>query len=136
MFSFSVDSIVNPPWTTMTDPIGVAVSSGSQGAIDLGSFSLPPNYFTRGYIKKFTVVPEDYRVGNFPVKYKFTIQPTGEVWKLSYFEITIPEEVEIWDEDDLERKCDYNVQGFDWNSRQINCKVWENKIKIYSAFRF
>lgn len=85
VFSFSVDSIVNPPWTSMTDPVAIAVSSGTQGAIDLGSISLPPDYFIRGYIQKFTVVPEDFGVGSFPVKYRFTIQPTGEVWKLSYF---------------------------------------------------
>lgn len=96
----------------MTDPIAVAVTSGATGAIDFGSYSLPPDYFIRGYIQKFTVVPEDFGVGSFPVKYRVTIQPSGEVWQLSYFVITIPDEVEISDEHDIENKCNYNVQGF------------------------
>jgi len=62
-------------------------------------------------------------MGDFPVRYKFTIQPSGEVWKGSYFVITIPKELEIFEERDIERKCDYDVEGFEWNSRRLNCRV-------------
>jgi hypothetical protein len=70
------------------------------------------------------------------VSYDFTIQPIGEVWQGSYFVITLPDDVGVYSERDIERKCDYNVVGFATNSEKINCKVNGNRITVSNGFRF
>ena len=92
--------------------MSVGTLSAAGGAIDIGYFSITPDFFKRGYIMKFLVEPQDLGVGSFPVNYKFTIQPNGEVWMGSYFQIILPKEVEISDSRIIDRKCDYNVTGF------------------------
>jgi hypothetical protein len=58
------------------------------------------------------------------------------VWRGSYFEITLPDDIEIYSEREIEKKCDYNVNGFASNSIKLNCKVNGNKITIRNGFRF
>jgi len=41
----------------------------------------------------------------------------------SYFQITLPKEIEVSDARIIDRKCDYNVTGFYWQSRQLMCDV-------------
>jgi hypothetical protein len=50
--------------------------------------------------------------------------------------ITLPDEVGIYSERDLERKCNYNLNGFAADSIQLNCKVIGNRITIRNGFRF
>lgn len=50
--------------------------------------------------------------------------------------ITLPDDVAIYSERDIERKCDYNVGGFASNSIKLNCKVQDNRVYVRNGFRF
>lgn len=52
----------------------------------------------------------------------------------SYLVLTIPDEIGIYSEKTIERKCDYNVEGF--TRTRINCKVNGNKIEVSNGFRY
>lgn len=52
--------------------------SDSGGVVDSGSYTLSSNLITVGTVLLFTVTPENYGVGMFPVFYDFKIQPSGE----------------------------------------------------------
>lgn len=94
--TFTVDNIMNPGVEDLTDQITFSTISDIGGIIDTGTFSLTSDFFERSYIKQFTVRPQDFGVGQYPVFYDFTIQPAGEVWRYSYFVITIPDDVGIY----------------------------------------
>jgi len=52
----------------------------------------------------------------------------------SYFQITIPQEVEIYNPREIESECGIDVTGFYWNSRQIKCDVKDRIIKVSNGF--
>ena len=124
--------------------------SRTDGAIDIGEFTIPHIYmyrgrwevnatarirgevFQKGNITQFDVIPSDYGVGAYPVFYTFRIRPSGEIWRYSYLRIVIPDEVRIYDEKELERECNYDLSGF--TSRRISCKVRGKIIEIRNGF--
>ena len=54
----------------------------------------------------------------------------------SYFQITLPKEIEVSDARIIDRKCDYNVTGFYWQSRQLMCDVSDQVITVRNGFIF
>lgn len=47
--------------------------SNTNGVVDIGTFSFSDKLIVKGNITTFTVVPQSYKVGDFPVFYDFTI---------------------------------------------------------------
>lgn len=84
------DSVISPGWEDYLSAVTFSTISDDGNVIDTGTFEFERNYFYRGYIQKFTVTPQDYGVGQYPVYYDFEVQPTGEIWEDSYFIITLP----------------------------------------------
>jgi len=79
-FTFTINNIMNPPTHSVTGDIVISTITPIGGIVDIGLYEIPQNYFKRGFIKKFTVEPQQLGVGQYPVNYKFLIQPSGEVW--------------------------------------------------------
>ena len=52
---------------------------------------MPQAYYTSGNITQFRIIPSSQGVGEFPVKYKFTVTPNGEVERYAYLLIDLPE---------------------------------------------
>ena len=50
-------------------------------------------YFGSGNITTFRITPSSQGVGEFPVKYQFTVTPNGEVERYAYLLIDLPEEL-------------------------------------------
>ena len=80
---------------------------------------MPKNYFTYAKIWKFSVIPSSLGVGQYPVFYNFTLQPSGEIPVGSYFELTFPPTVVFYDELAIEKQCSYGISGF--TNAGINC---------------
>jgi len=72
-FTFTINSIMNPPAQSVTGDIAVSTITRWGGVVDIGLYEIPSNYFKRGFIKKFTVEPQKLGVGQFPVDFKFVI---------------------------------------------------------------
>jgi hypothetical protein len=72
-FSITFDSILNPGFEDMKGLMTVTTIGVGLGTIDTGSFEFESDYFKRGYVKLFTVNPQNFGVGQFPVFYDFTI---------------------------------------------------------------
>ena len=104
-FSFTFTSLRNAPVTGLAYTVNFNTQTSIGGKIDLGSFTIPKTYFTYGTIWKFSVVPSSLGVGQFPVFYNFTIQPSGEIPLGSYFELTYPSSVLVYDELSIEKSC-------------------------------
>ena len=86
-------------------------------------------------VNYFTVTPLDTGVGSFPVTYRFIIQPAGEFWTKSTILITLPDEVRVSDERNLEKRCGANMSGFTYT--KLNCRLNNgNKLYIEQGFKF
>ena len=48
--------------------------------------------------------------------------------------ITIPDEISIYKERDIERSCSFDLSGF--TRTRLNCKVNGNKITVDTGFRY
>jgi len=90
-FTFTIDSIRNP--TTFGNSYSVQVESLSEtdGAVDVGTFTIVDTLIVKGSINSFTIVPQDYGVGQYPTFYDFTVQPSGEMYEDSYLVLTLPD---------------------------------------------
>lgn len=93
----------------------------NEGEVDEGSFTIDPGYFTHGNITTFTVKPQSSSVGAYPVKYDFNVVPCGEVPRYGYFEINLPDSVDIIDENDFENSCGEDLYAF--TNTVISCVV-------------
>lgn len=115
-FTFIIDSIRNPtefsPWTEDKYEIKFEILSDTNGAVDVGTFALKKKWIEQGEIWNFQVEPQNYGVGQFPVFYKFTVQPSGEIHTDSEIFLTLPDEIYIYNEKELEKYCTYNLTGF------------------------
>jgi len=69
--------------------------------LDIGTWQIPQGYYTNGNITSFTVNPLSTAVGEQPVKYQFNLKTSGEIFRYSYFLITLPED--LWVPDDESR---------------------------------
>jgi hypothetical protein len=112
--------------------IDVEVLSADGGAVDIGTFAFEETLIVAGIIKVFSIKPQDYGVGMYPVFYDFKIQPSGELYAGSFLVVTLPDDVVVYDERSLERDCSYNIDQFTFS--RINCKVNGNVITINSGF--
>ena len=56
-FTFTIDSIQNPPTTSITGNIVISTLNAIGGTVDIGLYAITADYFKRGVIKKFTVEP-------------------------------------------------------------------------------
>ena len=134
-FTFTVNSIRNPTQINQEYEISIQIVSDSGGVVDVGTVFVWDYLMTIGIVQSFTVTPEDYTVGAAPTFYKFTVQPSGEFYEKSYLEITLPDEVEIYGESELELKCSYSISGFTYD--RISCAVFGgNRIKISGGFSY
>lgn len=106
--------------------------SDTDGVVDIGYYTIKKDLMTKGNITTFSVTPQNYGVGQFPVFYDFKIQPSGELYRYSYIRIVMPDEIRIYSEREIEKNCNYNLKGF--TSSRINCKVNGNVIFINSGF--
>lgn len=130
-----MDSIRNPTQIKQQYEVTIQILSDSGGVVDLGSVFVWDYLMTIGIVQSFTVIPEDYTVGAAPTFYKFTVQPSGELSEKSYLEITLPEEVELYRENELELRCSYGLSGFTYN--RISCAVFGgNMIRITGGFAY
>jgi hypothetical protein len=120
-FEFSFDNVLNPAQLEVEYEITVEVLSEIGGVTDLGTFIFDDRLMTYGDIVQFTVSPTDYGVGQYPVPYNFTVQPGGDIKKDSYLVLELPDQVQLYNSRDIERKCTYNISGF--NSTRLNCDV-------------
>jgi hypothetical protein len=62
-FTFTFNSIRNSPVTGLAYKVDFCTQASSGGEIDIGSYTLPKNYFTYGTIWKFSVIPSSQGVG-------------------------------------------------------------------------
>jgi len=56
---------------------------------------MPQGAYGSGNITTFRVQPASFGVGEFPVKYQFTVTPNGEVDRYAYMLLDLPEELTI-----------------------------------------
>lgn len=56
------------------------------------------------------------------------------MYRNSYIVLTIPDELSIYKERELEKDCSYELSGF--TASRINCKVKGNVITISTGFRY
>jgi len=53
--------------------VDVEILSDTGGAVDIGTWTIDNKKFVKGEIFKFTVTPQNYGVGAYPVFYDFEI---------------------------------------------------------------
>lgn len=109
------------------------VYSGAGKLVATAEFTLEDEYFVSSNITEFLVEPLNTGVGQFPVVYKFTVTPAGDVEEDSYFVLQLPEEVGVYDELELERECGGELEGFTYVN--IHCKLNTDRILIQNGFK-
>lgn len=73
VFSFTINSVRNPSVTGTSTNVDVEILSDSGGAVDLGTWTIDNKKFVKGEILKYTITPQNYGVGAYPVFYDFEI---------------------------------------------------------------
>lgn len=121
VITFTIDSVINPGTFDDTGEIKIITIDENSDEVDGGSYTLDAGYFTEGNITTFTVSPQDSSVGNYPVKYDFNIVPNGDIPRYGYLEISLPDEVEIINENDFENSCGEDLYAF--TNTVISCVV-------------
>lgn len=58
---------------------------------------------TGGKVLQFTVNPQNYGVGQYPVFYDFLVQPSGDLYQGSYLVITLPDDIQLYQKQILEQ---------------------------------
>lgn len=72
-WSFTLDSVRNPGVLEKAYTITVQTLSSAGGSIDSGSFEIEDDVIVKGEIWEFSVTPQDFGVGMYPVMYDFVI---------------------------------------------------------------
>ena len=104
--------MINPGTYGVTGAITMQTLDANNAAVDTGTFTLPPGYFTHGNITSFTVTPQNSGVGTYPAAYTFNVIPNGEIPRYGYLWIDLPPDVEIINERDFEDSCGTGLFAF------------------------
>ena len=120
-FEFTFNNLLNPAQQNVEYEIQVEILSEIGGVTDLGTYTFDDRLMTYGDFYSFTASPTDLGVGQYPVAYDFTFQPSGDIYEDSYIVLELPDEVQLYNSREIESKCSYNIDGF--MSSRLNCAV-------------
>jgi len=140
LFTFTVDSIINPANFTDTGKGSIYTIDDKQEVLDTGTWQMPQGLYKSGNITAFSVTPSSTGVGDFPVKYSFKVTPNGDVFRYSYLVIDLPQALYIPDDESrvrrFEDKCGENLFGF--SNALISCVVANGgrQIQIKDGFLY
>ncbi len=132
LMTFTVNSIMNPGTFGAVGEGQFYTMDAAQKQLDAGTWQIPAGTFTNGNITAFTVDPLSSGVGEWPVKYRFTVKTSGEIDRYCYFVIDLPEALWIADDESrvraFEDRCGENLFGT--TNNVISCVVTDGGSKI------
>ena len=112
----------------------------AQKQLDFGTWQIAAGTFTNGNITAFTVNPLSSGVGEWPVKYRFSVKTSGEIDRYCYFVIDLPEALWIPDDETrvraFEDRCGEDLFGT--TNNVISCVITDggSKIQVKDAFLY